>query len=120
MNFLFVLTSEASRFTWSSTITTPEDFCEELERVRRRGYAYDIEEAVLELCCVAAPIRTYTGEVVASMSLSVPAYRFSASEEKYRAVLCEKAREVSRNLGYAGKKQRSGRTTPKEVLGASG
>lgn len=115
-----VLEREGMPALTTNTITTLEGFREEMERVRRRGYAYDIEEAVPELCCVAAPIRTYTGEVVASMSLSVPAYRFSASEEKYRTVLCEKAREVSRNLGYAGKKQRSSRTTPKEVLSASG
>lgn len=115
-----VLEREGMPALTPNTITTPEEFHEELERVRGRGYAYDIEEAVLELCCIAVPIRIYTGEVVASMSLSVPAYRFSASEEKYRTVLCEKAREVSRNLGYAGKKQRSSRTTPKEVLSASG
>src|SRR5690606_35113504 len=39
------------------TITTLEELKSELARVRRRGYAYDIEEVIPELCCVAAPIR---------------------------------------------------------------
>lgn len=103
-----------------NTITTLERFREELKRVCERGYAYDIEESVPELCCVGAPIRDFTGEVVASISLSVPSYRFSASEEKYRVALCEKAREVSRNLGYVGTRQRSSQKMPKEVLRASG
>ena len=101
------------------TITSLEDFCEELERVRKRGYAHDLEEGVPELCCVAAPIRDYTGEVVAAISLSVPAYRFWPGEEKCRHTLMATAREVSINLGYVGTRRRS-RSRVKEVIGADG
>ncbi len=99
-----------------NTITTLEEFREELERVRKRGYAYDLEEGVLELCCVAAPIRDHTGEVVASMSLSVPAYRFWESEERYRNALIGTVRKVSENLGYVGIRHRPVRRIQKEVL----
>lgn len=102
-----------------NTITGPEEFREELARVRKRGYAHDIEEGVPELCCVAAPIRDYTAEVVASMSLSVPAYRFWPSEEKYRHTLMATVREVSLNLGYVGARRRS-KSVSKEVLSAGG
>jgi DNA-binding IclR family transcriptional regulator len=86
-----------------NTITNPQALREELERVRQQGYAYDREEAVLELCCVAAPIRDHSGEVVAAMSLSVPAYRFYANEEQYRIAIVKAAQQVSENLGYLPK-----------------
>lgn len=85
-----------------STITDMDEFREELDLVRKQGCAYDLEEAVMELSCVAAPIRNHTGEVVASMSLSVPTYRFEANKERYRDAIISAVREVSRNLGYAG------------------
>ena len=83
-----------------STITTMEEFRRELAVVRERGYAYDLEETVLDLRCVAAPIRDHTGEVVAAMSFSVPAYRFDQGEERYRAAIIETARNISQNIGY--------------------
>jgi DNA-binding IclR family transcriptional regulator len=87
------------RFT-AHTITTPERLREELARVRRAGCAYDLEEAVLDVCCVAAPIVDHLGEAVAAISLSVPAYRFRASRERYRTAIVEAAASVSRRLGH--------------------
>ncbi len=84
----------------SNTITTVEALQDELERVRTQGYAYDIEEAVEELCCVAAPIYDHTGEVVAAMSLSVPAYRFHQCKDQYRQAIIGATRQISENLGY--------------------
>ena len=83
-----------------NTITTLDELFTELEAVRERGYAYDIEEAVPELCCVAAPIRDHTGEVIAAMSLSVPFYRFQQMKEEYRKAILEATRTVSERLGY--------------------
>jgi IclR family KDG regulon transcriptional repressor len=83
-----------------NTITTPEVLRQELEQIRAQGYAYDIEEAIEELCCVAAPIRDHTGEVVAAISLSVPAYRFQRNKEQYRLAIVGAAKQVSDNLGY--------------------
>jgi DNA-binding IclR family transcriptional regulator len=103
----------------ANTITTVTGFREELERVRARGYAHDLEEGVPELCCVAAPIKDHTGEVVASMSLSVPAYRFWDGEERYRHTLIKTCRQVSQNLGYVGVNQRPSRRTSKEVISGS-
>lgn len=83
-----------------NSITDPQRYREELRVTRERGYAYDVEEGVLELCCVAAPIRDFTGEVVAAMSLSVPRYRFEQSVDKYRVALLSTVREVSERLGH--------------------
>lgn len=83
-----------------NTITTPEAFRCELEQISAQGFAYDLEEAVEELCCVAAPIRDHSGEVVAAMSLSVPAYRFQQQKDQYRLAIVGAAKQVSENLGY--------------------
>ncbi|RTG95926.1 IclR family transcriptional regulator [Thermus scotoductus] len=83
-----------------NTITSLDELGTELKAVRARGYAYDIEEAVPELCCVAAPIRDATGEVIAAMSLSVPFYRFQQMKEEYRRAILEATRTVSERLGY--------------------
>lgn len=82
------------------TITDPERFKQELEQVKIQGYAYDQEEAVEELCCVAAPIRDHIGEVVAALSLSVPTYRFHQFKEQYRLAIVGATRQISENLGY--------------------
>ena len=84
-----------------NTITEADQLQKELEDTVERGYAHDREETVPGLCCVAAPVRDRTGEVVAAMSFSVPAYRFEQGEERYRAAIVETAREVSRNIGYS-------------------
>ncbi len=64
-----------------NTITDLDVLADELERVRERGYAYDHEETLVGLCCVAAPIYDPGDTVVAAISFSVPAFRFRPREE---------------------------------------
>lgn len=79
-----------------NTICTLEELSEELEQVRERGYAYDHEESLIGLCCVAAPIRdSKEGETIAALSMSVPAYRFQPNEEDYREAILEAAQLIS-------------------------
>lgn len=82
-----------------STITTLDVLAEELERVRERGYAYDHEETLVGLCCVAAPVYGSGGEAIAAISLSVPAFRFHPDEEKYTAAILDAARRISQGAG---------------------
>ena len=83
-----------------NTIISSDGLREELVEVRERGYALDLEEMMLGLCCVAAPIRDRTGEVVAAMSFSVPAYRFEQGKDRYVAAITQAANSVSENIGY--------------------
>lgn len=82
------------------TITTLEHLASELESVRRHGYAYDLEEVSADLCCVAAPIHDFEGQVIAAISLSVPAFRFYPRQARYTTAIVEAAEQVSKNLGY--------------------
>jgi DNA-binding IclR family transcriptional regulator len=82
-----------------NTITDLDLLAEELKRVRERGYAYDNEEILIGLCCVAAPIYDPSGTVVAAISFSVPAYRFCPRREAYTAAILNAAQCISGNAG---------------------
>lgn len=69
----------------------------ELERVRRHGVAFDDEEAEMGLRCVAAGVRDDEGQLVAGISLSAPAERFSAD---WAPLVRNAADEISRAIGY--------------------
>ncbi|GAB3673085.1 IclR family transcriptional regulator [Halopiger thermotolerans] len=59
-----------------NTIATAEEFYEELEAIRERGYGIDDEENIDGLRCVAAPVRN--GEdVLGAISVSGPSSRFT-------------------------------------------
>lgn len=60
-----------------NTITDPDEYREHLARVRRLGYALDDEEHRLGVRCVAAPVRDYSGQAVAAISITGPAFRLS-------------------------------------------
>lgn len=57
------------------TVTTPDDLFERLETVRERGIAFDREENLPGLRCVAAPITTDYGAVLGGISISGPTSR---------------------------------------------
>ena len=84
-----------------STITDRTALLAELAEIRSRGYAYDRGESTVGLQCIAAPVRDATGHIVAAMSVSVPAPRFTNDRIPYlcTAVL-DGTRELSMRLGH--------------------
>lgn len=83
-------------------IVAAHELRDELEAVQEKGYACDVEETMPGICCVSAPIRDRTGEVVAAMSFVVQAHRFTAGrDDRYRAAIVEAASMVSENIGWA-------------------
>jgi DNA-binding IclR family transcriptional regulator len=90
------------RFT-PSTVTTAEELETHLVQARRRGYATTVEEYEVGLNAVAAPIRSAHGEVIAAVSASGPAYRFTPDRmREVTPVLVAGADEISHRLGYLG------------------
>lgn len=85
-----------------ATITSLEKLQRHLVHVRERGYAYDLQEGMANLCCVGAPIRDRTGTVQAAMSISVPTHWFRQNPDLYRQLAQTTAADVSRTLGYMG------------------
>jgi IclR family KDG regulon transcriptional repressor len=78
------------------SIVTSERLREELAAVRRRGFAYEDEEQALDTCAVAAPIVHAGGDVIAAMSMSVPARRWRRAESEYTRALVAAASSLSR------------------------
>jgi DNA-binding IclR family transcriptional regulator len=92
------------RFT-ENTITSKDMLIKELKKVRESGFAIDNKEIEEGLCCVAAPIRNFKGEVIAAISVSIPAFRFT--NDKKKQVIEEvkaHAKKISAKLGYDLKK----------------
>lgn len=89
------------RFT-ANTITDEEDLLQSLSKIRKQGYAYDMEEILPDLCCVAAPIYNHNGQVIAAISMSIPAYRFKRSQAEFREGILRAAKTISARLGYYG------------------
>lgn len=60
-----------------ASMAAPEVLADEMDRVRRQGFAVDDQEHQLGLVCVAAPIFDRTGAVRLSLSISGNTYRLS-------------------------------------------
>ena len=91
---------ELPRFT-AGTVTEPAALRRELARVRELGYAVTEEELEPGLNAIAAPVRDRTGQVVAAISVSAPAFRLGSERlaEIAPAVVAAGA-DLSRRLGY--------------------
>jgi IclR family KDG regulon transcriptional repressor len=64
----------------SRTITDPIAFVDELETIRRRGYAVNVGQLHPETAGVAAPIIESSGAVIASVGISGPAARIGSPQ----------------------------------------
>ena len=88
------------KFT-ENTITTKKDLKNEFKKIREQGYAIDNIEHEEGVRCVAGPIRDYTGKVIASMSISGPAFRIN---EDNIPLIAKKVKEycncISEEIGY--------------------
>jgi len=84
------------------TITDQKALVDHLLKVTKQGYAVDDEEFEEGVRCIAAPVRDYTGNVVAALSISGPAMRMTdkkVMDDLIQAVK-DAAEELSRRLGY--------------------
>jgi IclR family transcriptional regulator, KDG regulon repressor len=83
------------------TIHDEATLFEELERVRAQGYAYDDEEALKDIACVAAPVLDASRSIVVALSMSAPAFRFKANRAEYTEAIVKAAAEISASVALA-------------------
>jgi IclR family KDG regulon transcriptional repressor len=95
-----VLKSPLETFT-SSTITDPSALEVVLNKIRQDGYHLalsDLDEGAYSL---SAPIRDYSGAVVAALSIAGPAFRLDDEKETaYRTLLMDYSQKISQLLGW--------------------
>ena len=80
-----------------NSITALNQLEQELDEVRRLGYARDNEELELGVRCIAAGIRDDSQSLVAGLSISAPADR---ANDGWLQALADTARTISSSLGY--------------------
>ena len=85
----------------ANTIVDADSFRAHLREVKARGWAFDDQEDIANIRCVAAPVLDAQGHVVAALSavgtiLDIAADRF----EPLARQIGETARELSRQLGH--------------------
>jgi DNA-binding IclR family transcriptional regulator len=84
-----------------NTVGNLQELEAELSRVRKNGYACDLEENELHIRCVAAPIWDHAGFVNASLSITAPMVRMTVARLRQLAPLIQTAGlQISRELGY--------------------
>ena len=88
------------------TITTRDAYLEELEKVRKLGYAMDNEEELNGVICIGAPIFNYTGYPCGAIWISGPKDRLSKEVVRVSADCIRKvAQTISLELGYSKAKK---------------
>ena len=96
-----LLPQMAIRRLTPNTVGNLQELEAELYRVRKNGYACDLEEHELHIRCVAAPIWDHAGRVNASLSVTSPMVRMPVTRLRQLAPLIQTAGlQISRELGY--------------------
>jgi IclR family transcriptional regulator, KDG regulon repressor len=91
------------------TVTDPEELRIELERVAEEDVAFDVQGMYPSVCSVGSPVRDQLGNVVAAMSVVMPASRFGPRErELCTQAVKEAAASLSAYLGWNPTRPSSG------------
>lgn len=93
----------------SATITSLKKLLVDVELARQDGYAVVVDELELGLTAIAAPLHNAHGDVIASVSISGPTFRFDEDKVKLAVKqVTEVATEVSERLGWRVAKRPAG------------
>ena len=79
-----------------NTITKKNAFISALEKIKKQGYALDLEEFELGLICVAIPIFNKNNKLIGSISASGPSSRFELKNvSNYISILKNGAQKIN-------------------------
>ena len=96
---LFLQTVSLIRFT-RYTITDADRLLEELNQIRKRGYAINDQELILGRASIAAPIFSGKGNLAGSLALSgTPDEILGDRHDRWVDLLFETTGEISRRMG---------------------
>ncbi len=84
-----------------NTVIEKHEILENLEKIRKNGYATDLEEFGNGITCVAAPIYDYSGKVIAAIGCSAFTFdnRCDEAVEQMLPDVSKAAKEISIRLG---------------------
>jgi len=89
------------KFT-EQTITNINMFKEHIKEVKENGWAMDDIENEEGIRCIAAPLRDYTGKIVAAISISGPSVRVTKEKavQKLKPLILSTSKRISKHLGF--------------------
>jgi DNA-binding IclR family transcriptional regulator len=91
------------------SLVSEKEFKERLLRIRKQGFFVDEEEALDGISGISAPIRDYTGEVIAGVGVG---FISSSEDAKGKKIIikevCEAAKGISKQMGYLKRKRLQG------------
>jgi IclR family KDG regulon transcriptional repressor len=112
--------SHLTRFT-ERTIVNRDDLLENLQTIRKTGYATNQGEWREGVAGVAAPVRDSSGYIVAAIGISGPAMRFRQKDVRSRAaVVMRAAASISAALGYRPTDRQQSTEPPRRSTGKVG
>ncbi|TDG00977.1 IclR family transcriptional regulator [Paenibacillus piri] len=79
------------------TIGRRSELLKQLGVARVQGYAFDLQEAVMGFCCVAAPVRDAQGQVIAAISCSMFQHEWEQKRELAQREICALAAKLSQS-----------------------
>ena len=82
-----------------TTHVNPVTLNDEIEKIRKQGYALDHQENNVGISCVAAPIFDFSGKVVAAMSATGPSFRIENRADLLWPKVVASAQKISKRLG---------------------
>lgn len=78
-----------------NTLTNWDDLIDELEKVRKNGYAIDNEEQEIGLTCIGAPVLDGNGNAIAAISMSGPSSRLKVEDFETKIT---RVKETAQNI----------------------
>jgi len=85
----------------SNTITDPDQLYRSLAKIRKDGYAVSVSEILDGVTSIGVPVRDYTGQVVAAVSIVGTNQHINKKTIPHFVDLVKKAgREISERLGF--------------------
>jgi DNA-binding IclR family transcriptional regulator len=89
-----LLAGGLERFT-KNTITHPDAFAREVDKIEREGIAFDLEEVNEGTCAIGAPVFNHDGEPVAAVIVAAPCQRIV---RRGNSRMCNALRETAENI----------------------
>ena len=85
-----------------STMTDLDLLKENLDGIKHQGYGVDLEEFMLGVNCIAAPVFDARGKIISSIAISLPEMRYKDKAPFFIAKVKNAAESASRSLSLLG------------------
>jgi len=88
------------------SIKTRTALIAELKKITAQGYAFEDEEAELDVRSIAVPVKDFSGNVIAAVGIVAPAHRLAEAQQEKAGIVAlvkDAGRALSTKLGFIAK-----------------